>query len=75
MEGELAARIHRPQSASGLGEGGRAVYEQAVADMATWEFHAHLEGRKALLEGQLRGINKMLKLLPEDPDLRAVFTR
>jgi DNA-binding FrmR family transcriptional regulator len=43
--------------------------------MAGWEFHAHLESRKALLEGQLRGINKMLKFLPEDPDLRAVFMR
>jgi hypothetical protein len=43
--------------------------------MTTWEFHAHLEGRKALLEAQLRGVEKMLKLLPEDPDLRAVFMR
>jgi hypothetical protein len=48
---------------------------QAVEAVRGYEFHAHLQHRKALLESQLRGVNKMLKLLPEDPDLRAVFMR
>ena len=71
----MATRPCRAQLANRLEEGGGSVYREAVADMATWEFHAHLESRKALLEGQLRGLNKMLKLLPEDSDLRAVFIR
>jgi hypothetical protein len=37
------------------------------------QLRPHLKYRKAMLEAQLRGVNKMLKLLPEDPDLRAAL--
>ena len=52
-----------------------AAYKDAMASVGKREFHAHLQARKALLQSQLQGVNKMLKLLPDDPDLMAVFMR
>jgi hypothetical protein len=37
------------------------------------KLHPFLKLRKAHLQAQLRGVNKMLRLLPDDPDLRAAL--
>ena len=49
--------------------------EGALASIGKPDFHAHLRSRKAVLQAQLRGVSKMLSLLPDDSDLRAVFFR
>jgi hypothetical protein len=51
----------------------QVAYQESVADLAKNELHGHLQFRKALLEAQLRGVNKMLQLLPDDSDIRAVL--
>ena len=75
MPALLVARTKNATTCSGSAKDGASAYRRSKASLAGLNLHAYLESRKAELESALRGVKKMLRLLPEDSDIRAALFR